>query len=71
MKFAVCNETFKDWPFEKAFAFAAECGYTGLEFAPFTISDYVTDISAEKAGRGPSPGRNGRTGNSRPSLALG
>ena len=48
MKFAVCNETFQDWPFDKAFAFAAECGYTGLEFAPFTISDYVTDIPAQK-----------------------
>ena len=48
MKFAICNETFQDWPFDKAFAFAAECGYTGLEFAPFTISNYVTDIPAEK-----------------------
>ena len=48
MKFAICNETFQDWPFDKAFAFAAECGYTGLEMAPFTISDIVTDISAAK-----------------------
>ena len=24
-KFSICNETFGDWPFEKAFAFAAEC----------------------------------------------
>ena len=46
MRFAVCNETFQDWPFDRAFAFAAECGYTGLEIAPFTISNYVTDISA-------------------------
>jgi len=45
MKFAICNETFQDWPFEKAFAFAAECGYTGVEIAPFTITEYVTDIS--------------------------
>ena len=22
MKFAICNETFQDWPFDKAFAFA-------------------------------------------------
>ena len=48
MKFAICNETFQDWPFEKAFAFAAECGYTGLEMAPFTIANLVTDISSEK-----------------------
>lgn len=48
MKFAICNETFQDWPFDRAFAFAAECGYTGLEIAPFTISDYVTDISSAR-----------------------
>ena len=48
MKFAICNETFTDWPFEKAFAFAAECGYTGIEIAPFTIADYATDITARR-----------------------
>ncbi len=47
-KFSICNETFRDWEFPKAFAFAAECGYQGIEVAPFTISDYVTDISAHK-----------------------
>ncbi|NUQ65573.1 MAG: sugar phosphate isomerase/epimerase [Pirellulales bacterium] len=48
MKFAICNETFQDWPFDKAFALAAECGYTGLEIAPFTIANDVTDIPAAK-----------------------
>ena len=48
MKLAICNETFQDWPFDKAFAFAAECGYTGLEIAPFTIANQVTDISAAR-----------------------
>ena len=48
MKFAICNETFKDWPFDRAFAFAAECGYAGIEIAPFTIADYATDISSAK-----------------------
>jgi sugar phosphate isomerase/epimerase len=47
-KYAICNETFKDWPFDKAFALAAECGYTGIEIAPFTIADYVTRIPAAK-----------------------
>jgi len=47
-KYAICNETFKDWPFDKAFALAAECGYTGIEIAPFTIADYVTRIPATR-----------------------
>lgn len=47
-RFAICNETFGDWPFDKAFGLAAECGYEGIEIAPFTISDYVTDITQNK-----------------------
>jgi len=45
MRFAICNETFQDWPFEKAFAFAADVGYTGLEIAPFTINTNAYDIT--------------------------
>lgn len=45
-KFAICNETFKDWPQDRAFAFAAECGYRGIEIAPFTLANYVRDITA-------------------------
>jgi len=47
-RFSICNETFQDWPFDKAFALAAGCGYQGIEVAPFTISDYVTDISSKR-----------------------
>jgi sugar phosphate isomerase/epimerase len=48
MRFAICNETFFDlsWPQEKVFAFAAECGYEGVEIAPFTINADVAQIAA-------------------------
>lgn len=48
MRYAICNETFLDWPFEKAFAFARECGYEGIEIAPFTIANDARDISSAK-----------------------
>ena len=47
MKYAICNETFQDWPFEKAFAYARQCGYTGIEIAPFTIATSVYDIDKQ------------------------
>jgi sugar phosphate isomerase/epimerase len=50
MKYAICNETFLDWPFDKAFAFARECGYTGIEIAPFTINPDARKISVERRG---------------------
>jgi len=48
MKYCKCNETFQDWPQEKIFKFIAKCGYGGVEIAPFTISNYVTDISRKE-----------------------
>lgn len=48
MKYAICNETFKDWEFEDAFRMAVESGYGGIEFAPFTIHPDVRQISADK-----------------------
>ncbi|MCA9162994.1 MAG: sugar phosphate isomerase/epimerase family protein [Pirellulaceae bacterium] len=48
MKFGICNETFQDWPFDRAMAFARECGYTGIEFAPFTMDKDVRNISAQR-----------------------
>jgi sugar phosphate isomerase/epimerase len=50
-KFAMCNETFEDWPFGKVCRFVAECGYTGLEIAPFTIAQYVTEVPPRRRSR--------------------
>lgn len=46
MKFAICNEIFKDWKLEDTLACAARLGYDGVEIAPFTLANSVTDIPA-------------------------
>jgi sugar phosphate isomerase/epimerase len=45
VRYAICNETFGDWPFAKACDAAAACGYSGIEIAPFTLAALATDIS--------------------------
>ncbi len=47
-KYAICNETFQNWPCERALGYAAECGYQGIEIAPFTIANFGTDIPAKR-----------------------
>ena len=46
MKFALCQELFVDWDWERQCRFIAEVGYTGIELAPFTLASRVTDVSA-------------------------
>lgn len=48
MNYAICNETFQDWPFERAFAYAASVGYTGIEIAPFTLGGPIAEFGAEE-----------------------
>jgi len=48
MKISICNELFQDWPLEKVFDYAAQLGYQGVEIAPYTLADSVTEISASK-----------------------
>ena len=46
MKFAICQELFVDWEWERQCRFMAETGYTGIELAPFTLAPRITDVSA-------------------------
>ncbi|MEM1294988.1 MAG: sugar phosphate isomerase/epimerase family protein [Verrucomicrobiota bacterium] len=39
---------FEDWPFEKAFGFARDVGYTGIEIAPFTLAPDAYEITPER-----------------------
>lgn len=45
MKFGICSEIFKEWnDVGRAIDYVKEVGYDGLEIAPFTLAQYVTDI---------------------------
>jgi sugar phosphate isomerase/epimerase len=37
MKFAICQELFEGWDWDRQCRFIAETGYTGVEVAPFTL----------------------------------
>ncbi len=45
MKISICNELFQGWPIERVFEYAAQLGYDGVEIAPYTLADSVTEIS--------------------------
>jgi len=47
-RYAICNETFGDWPHDRVCEAVAATGYTGLELAPFTFAPLVTDLSAAR-----------------------
>jgi sugar phosphate isomerase/epimerase len=51
MKFALCNEMFRDLPLGEAFAKIAELGYQGVEVAPFTLRDNPLQIDESDADR--------------------
>lgn len=47
-KISICNELFQGWPIERVFEYAAQLGYDGVEIAPFTLADSVTEISPKR-----------------------
>jgi Sugar phosphate isomerases/epimerases len=46
MRFAICNEIFKDWTLDDTLSYAKRLGFSAVEIAPFTLANSVTDISA-------------------------
>ncbi len=48
MRFGICNEIFDGWSLDDTFEYCAKIGYDAVEIAPFTVANYVTDISAEQ-----------------------
>jgi len=51
MKFALCNEIFRNLPLEDAFQKIADIGYQGVEVAPFTLQPNPRDLSESDADR--------------------
>lgn len=47
-KLAICNETFADWPLEKAVQYAADAGYRGWEVAPFMLAEDIRRFGSEE-----------------------
>jgi sugar phosphate isomerase/epimerase len=48
MRFAICNELFEAWPFDRVCQFVKTAGYDGLEVAPFTLAPRITDVTRER-----------------------
>jgi sugar phosphate isomerase/epimerase len=48
MKFAICQELFEGWEWERQCEFIAGVGYTGVEIAPFTLAPRIGDVSPHR-----------------------
>ncbi|MCL2117642.1 MAG: sugar phosphate isomerase/epimerase [Planctomycetaceae bacterium] len=51
MKYAMCNELYEAWSFERVCDFLAEHGYGGVEVAPFTFANDARTITPERRER--------------------
>lgn len=48
MRFAICNELFENWPFDRVCRYVKSIGYDGLEVAPFTLAPRITEVDAAR-----------------------
>lgn len=48
MKYAICNEGFEGWTWQRLCDFAREIGYQGIEVAPFTLAERAEQVTAER-----------------------
>ena len=48
IRFGSCNEMFEGWELDRQLSFLKECGYEGVELAPFTIATDVRDVPASR-----------------------
>jgi len=48
LRFAICNELFEGWPWERVCEYASSLGYEGLEVAPFTLADSAEQVSPQR-----------------------
>lgn len=48
VKVSICNELFQGWTIDRVFEYAAQLGYNGVEIAPYTLADSVTEIPAKQ-----------------------
>lgn len=48
VKVSICNELFQGWAIDRVFEYAAQLGYNGVEIAPYTLADSVTEITTKQ-----------------------
>lgn len=48
MKFAICQELFEGWEWERQCHAIASIGYTGIELAPFTLANRIGEVSSQR-----------------------
>ena len=48
MKYAICQELFEGWEWDRQCEFSASLGYTGMEVAPFALAERITDVTADQ-----------------------